>query len=255
MKEKIKRLNMRRIFLAMLVVVAVRFSFLAFKLYFERIDAKAKEIQKMTDLAYETKKNEENSMGFYVVDLKEELTEFVKERNITSLTYEFEGESFYFDILVSKNEEGEYAFEIEKIANPEFGIYARTNMKNVQSIEYRSAYMNESAVIKINQDYNSDYFAMTEGAYYFLGQDIEAISYKNEHFYYLTFNPKYTLLEEAEECSKDVTSKISGFKLTDYYYKYGKINFLTEYYQKLGMSNFTVQNKCDELAASKADVD
>ncbi len=247
MSKRIKYIEKKRIILIVLLVVASLTANFALKLYIERIDTAAKELEKKTDIAYEAKKGDTNTRGFYVANIKEDLKSFLSDRDITSLTYEIDGESFYLDILVHKSDSDEYEFEIEKIGNPEFNIYARTNIKNVETIEYRTGGLNLSTVLKIDQSYNSDYFAMTEGVYYFLGEDIESINYVDEHFYYMTYNPNYKTLEEAETCSKDVTSKIDDFKLDDYYYRYGKINFLTDYYQKLTAKTFKVKDKCAEL--------
>ncbi len=248
MGKKIKRIINRRTVLTFLIALAICTSIPALKIYFTKVDAAAKEIQNATDLAYETKNDETNNRGFYVANFKAELEEFMADRNASTLTYEFAGESFFLEVFIQKNEEGEYSFEIEKISNPEFDINARMNMKDVESIEYRTGNPSKASVLKINQKYNSDYFAMTDGTYYFLGDDIESISYKNNHFYYMTYNPDYKSLEEATVCSPEITSKIEGFKMSDYYYNYGKINFLSDYYQKLSSKKFTVQEKCDELA-------
>ena len=93
---------------------------------------------------------------------------------------------------------------------------------------------------------------MTDETHYFLGNDIEYISYMDNHFYYLSYNSKYRALLEAEECSKEVKGTIQYFNQNDYFYKYGKINFLKDFYQKLASKTYSVKDKCDELAVANA---
>lgn len=242
MKEKYKRTV-----LVILIIFAICCSIFALRLYFARIDAASKEIMNKNDVAFMTKNNELNSKGFYIANLKEELDDFTDDK-VTKIAYEFEGEDFYLDIVVNNGSNNEKSYEIEKIGCPKYEVNARMNMKDIESIEYRTDKLGRSTVLKINEKYNSEYFAMAEGTYYFLGQDIESISYRDEHFYYMTYNPNYKLLDEAETCSKEVKDKIHKFSLKDYYYKYGKINFLSDYYQKLASKTYTVQERCDELA-------
>lgn len=251
MKKRIKRIIHPRYILPALIILAFIFSTFAIKLYLARVDVAAKEIQNKTKFTYVTKDNEINSSGFYVANLKDELTEYIGNGDLSEVTYRFDGENFYIEVKAIKDEEGNMSFEIEKIACPEFSINARMNMKNIESIEYRTGNPKKSTVLKINQTYNSDYFAMTDGTYYFLGSDIESISFKDEHFYYMSYNKNYLSLEKVTSCSKEVKADIDGFNGKDYYYKYGRINFLADYYQKLASKTFTVQDRCDELAGAQ----
>ena len=135
----------------------------------------------------------------------------------------------------------------KEIINEEKKVFARMNMEDVESIEYRTGNANGASLLKINTEFYSDYFAITNEDHYFLGSDIETVSFKDDQFYYMSYNPNYELLETAKTCSKDVKASIDGFSNKDYYYKYGKINFLPDYYQKLASKKFTVGEKCDEL--------
>jgi hypothetical protein len=108
--------------------------------------------------------------------------------------------------------------------------------------------VNNASVIKINEKLENYYFAMAYDISYFLGQDIESISFIDNHFYYVSYNPKYEVLENAESCSKEVKSLVDDWKASDYYYKYGRINFLEEYYQKLSSKTYKVEDRCNELA-------
>lgn len=253
MRKKIKRILQPKFVLPVLILLAVVLSTLAIKLYFARVDAAAKEIQNKTDFTYITQNNEVNSNGFYVAHLKDELTEYMENNDTSRVTYKFGSEGFYMELSAIKDEGGNIDFEIDKIAYPEFKINARMNMKNIESIEYRTGNPKKSTVLKINQTYSSDYFAMIDGTYYFLGSDIESISFKDDHFYYLTYNKNYLSLEKADGCSKEVKASIDGFNMKHYYYRYGRINFLPDYYQKLASKTFTVQEKCDELAGNQGE--
>lgn len=232
------------VLITILIVLALIFGV---KIYLQRIDAKVDELSNSTDMEFTSLKNDLNSDGFYVAKLKDELTAYIEDNNVSSVTYNLEGENFYLEIAVNRSEEGDLSFDVEKIVSDEFDINARINIADVEKIEYRTGNPKKSTVIKFGEDYVHNYFAMSESVYYFLGQDIESISYIDDHFYYVSYNPNYLILEDAQSCSKDVKSQIDGFKTSDYYYKYGKINFLSDYYQKLSSKTYTVGQKCNEL--------
>ena len=121
------------------------------------------------------------------------------------------------------------------------------NLKNIEEIEYRTGNSNNATVLNLISDYDEEYLAITEDTYYFLGTDIESISYINEHFYYVSYNSKYKLLENATLCDKETKNSIDEFNKNDNYYKYGKINFFGDYYQKLSSKTYTVEDRCNEL--------
>ncbi len=245
-KVKKKRL-LKRIGKIILVISIIGLCYVGLDKYFARIDAVAKEIQEKSEIAFITKDNPMNEEGLYVANLDEDLIDFVEEKKVGSVTYEFDGEQFYLELAIRKDDKGEISFEITKIVNEEFGIKAMMNFEDVKSVEYRSDERSKSSVLKINALYNTSYFAMTNGTYYFLGQDVESISYRDGHFYYLTYNPDYRTLKTATSCSKTVKNSIDGFNMNDYYYKYGKINFLTDYYQKLSSKTYKVKDRCGEF--------
>lgn len=247
MRKKVKDLKNNKIAWIITAVLAIALCFVILKLYFNKLDREEKELNNKTDLIYVTKNNEINDNGLYVANLKEELKEFIEDKTVKTITYKFEGEDFYLELGVEESEDDEQNFTITRIVNPDFGINAQLNMRNIESIEYRTSNLQKASVFRITQKYNVDYFAMAEDVYYFLGQDIESISFMDDHFYYVSFNPNYLSLKTARECSKEVKKDIDGFDMNDYYYKYGKINFLRDYYQKLATKKYTVQNKCNEL--------
>lgn len=245
MDKKQKR-TLGNIALGILVLAAVVTLGVALKMYLAKIDAEEKKILEKTDTTYSSKKGEVSYTGFYVANVKEEIFKFILNRDISTLTYKFDGEPFYIELALEEDKDGETILTITKIVNEEKDISARMDMKNIESLEYRTGNSNEASVLKINTTYSSDYFVMTDGTYYFLGDDIESISYMNEQFYYTTYNREYLYLEEEKSCSKEVRAKMDGFNMKDYYYRYGKINFL-DYYQKLASKTYTVANKCSEF--------
>jgi len=235
------------IVLAILILGAAVCLVVAVRMYLYKIDKKAKSILEITDTSYISKRGKENSSGLYVQNVKKDIFDFVGDRNISSITYEFDGEKFHIDFAIEVDKDDSEMLTIKKIVNEDLGINARMDMKNVESIEYRTGNSNNATLLKINSTYSHDYFAMSTGAYYFLGNDIESIGFMDGQFYYMSYNPNYTYLEEAKSCSKEVTREIDGFNKNHYYYKYGKINFLPEYYQKLASKTYTVEDKCNEF--------
>lgn len=234
--------------LPVIVILAMILGGIALKMYFNSVDKRTREILNKTELTYVTKENELNNNGLYVAELKKELIDFIGKRNISTATYEFEGENFYVDVSIEGTEGDEnVSFTIDKIMCPEFGINARIDIEGVESIEYRTGNPTKSSVLKINKSDGHEYLAMTKDTYYFLGDDIESISFIDNHFYYVSHNPKYRLIGEENSCSNEVISEISKFNMFDYYYKYGKINFLPEFYQKLSTKEYTVKDQCDSF--------
>lgn len=243
-KQRRRLGNIALLIFALAAVVAFGVSL---KMYLARVDERVAKILEKTDTTYVSKDNEQNYSGLYVANVQRDIWEFLQDRDATTITYEFEGEPFYIELAVEENAEGVNSLAITRIVNDSKGISARMDMKNLESIEYRTGNKNQSSVLKINTKYSTDYFAMTDGNYYFLGDDIESISYMDEQFYYMTYNSNYLYLEETKSCSKETRSMIDGFNTKDYYYKYGKINFLEEFYQKLSSKTYLVEDKCSEF--------
>lgn len=242
---KKKRRLTKNIVLFMLIIASIMMFILAIKLYLDNIDAEAKRLSSLADMTMTSSDFIEGSNGLYTVNIKEEIFNTLGDSSANSIKYEFENENFYLIISIEKDDDGNRSITIEKIVDDNLGINARINKEKVETIEYRTSY-NNSTLLKINGKNYSNYFAMTEGIYYFLGSDIESISYIDGQFYYLSYNPNYILIEDYGSCSAEVKSQIDGFSMSDYYYKYGKINFLTDYYQKLASKVYTVEEKCHE---------
>lgn len=239
------------IILAILILGAVVCLVVSVRMYLYKVDKKAKSILEITDTSYISKRGKENSSGLYVQNVKKDILDFVGDRDISSVSYCFEGEKFHIDFAIEIDKDDSEMLTIKKIVNEDLGINARMDMKNVESIEYRTGNSNNATLLKINSAYSHDYFAMSTGAYYFLGNDIESIGFMNGQFYYMSYNPNYTYLEEAKSCSNEVIKEIDGFNKNDYYYKYGMINFLPEYYQKLASKTYKVEDKCNEFVETE----
>lgn len=239
--------------LTILSVLAVILVAISIHLYLKNVDVKAKEMAMTSDVIYDLDLGNLNTEGLYHINLKEELLKLVnneEEKEINTITCHIGEENFVLEVVVKKDDEQNQYIEVEKIVEDHFGVNARISIPNVESIEYRTSTSGDETIIKLNTDNESSYFAMTEGTYYILGQDIESISYMGDHFYYVSYNPKYKALREVNECTKEVKASIKNFKNADYYYKYGKINFLTDFYQKLSTKTYTVKDRCEELQSN-----
>ena len=228
-----------------------------FTIYIKYTDKKSKEILEESTYIYTQKNIIDGEAGFKSIDFKSNLTEFLKTKKSedTSLTYKVDYESFSFDILVKKENE-EYTFEIDRIIDESHSMHAKMKYEGVTRIDYQTGNENHATVLKLYTDNDFRYLAITGNTYYFLGSDIENISYIDGEFYYLSYNKKYSTLKTAIKCDKKTKNSIDEFKSSEYYYKYGKINFLTDYYQKLSSKVFTVEARCNELEEALAeDVD
>lgn len=243
---KRKRKLIGNVILSILIIASIILFFLAIKMYLESIDAEAKKLSNLADVTIVSENNIEGSNGLYFVNIKEDIFNFLGDSDVKSIKYEFKNENFYLVLSLEKDNEGNRSITIDKIVDDNLGINARVNKTGVESVEYRTGNANNSTVLKIDEkDYNS-YFVMIEGMYYFLGSDIESVSFMNGQFYYMSYNPDYALIEDVGNCSKETKAQIDGFSTNDYYYRYGKINFLTDYYQKLASKTYTVGDKCKE---------
>jgi len=219
------------------------------KKYNQYLDIKTEEKLETIKGTFISKDAKLNYNGLYIVSVKDELDQFLRENNYEKITYKVDKESFYIEFTVVKGDDENYIYNIDKIVNKDLNINARLNIVGVQSIEFRSSSRIEQAVIKITTIYDQEFFAMANGAYHLLGDDIEEIGFIDEHFYHMVYNPKYISLRDVDSCSKEVKKSIKNFNGNEYYYKYGRINFLSDYYQKLSSKTYTVSNKCDELQA------
>lgn len=219
---------------------------LLLKVYVIHIDNVANKIMNSTDVDFIQKEKQLNKYGLYELNISEELNKFIIDKNIESISYKVDQEKFYFDILITR-ENNSIQYEIERIVDEEHGINAKMKMENVKEIEYRTGNSNNATLLKITTEYDTEYLVIVDDSYYFLGADIESISFSNNHFYYVTYNSNYSVLDEATSCDKKTKEMVDGFNYDDYYYKYGKINFFEDFYQKLSSKEYTVKDRCEEL--------
>ncbi len=219
---------------------------LILRVYVIHINNVANKILNSTDVNFIQKEKQLNKYGLYELNLSENLDEFINDKNIESISYRVDSEKFYFDILITI-ENDSFQYEIERIVDEEHGINAKMKMENVKKIEYRTGNCNDATLLKITTEYDTEYLVLVDDSYYFLGSDIESISYTNDHFYYVTYNSNYSILDDSVTCDKKTKDMIDGFSYNDYYYKYGKINFFEDFYQKLSSKKYTVKEKCEEL--------
>jgi len=245
-KFKIKKY--RFVYCSVLSIVVLLIVGFGVKTYLEYVERRSAEILELTEDSFETSNITLQRNGLYIVDLKKDLDEYEKNRLNNTITYEIKGEEIYFDINILKNEEtGENVYEIRKIGDDRHNVKAKMNLKNIEQIEFRTGYINDATVLKLNTTYDSLYFAMIDNAYYFLGEDIESISFIDDHFYYVSYNKNYKSLMSANECTSEVKKSIYGFNEAHTFYTYGKINFFEDFYQKLSSKSYSVKNYCDDL--------
>ncbi len=250
-RKKIRAIK-RIVPIVILIVIVVLFN-----VYIKIVDKKSKEI---LDESYYTYTQEEiypSGEGFNLIDLEKNLKDFLSKtrQEEVTLSYRVKDSSFSLDLLVKKDNDN-YSFEIDRIIDDVHNMHAKMKYEGVKKIEYQTGNENHATVLKLYTDNETRYLAITGNTYYFLGSDIENISFKDGEFYYLSYNKKYSLLKTASACDASIKSKIDEFKPSEYYYKYGKINFLTDFYQKLSSKVYTVENRCSELEnAIKDDID
>lgn len=250
MDRKTKRL-VKRVSLISLIILSTILVVFGGKRYLDWIDVEAAKREDTEKVVYVSRENKLNAEGLYVSNVKENLKSFLEGTDAKKVVYRFEGEDFYL-LLDVDNREEEPVFSIEKVIDEKQEVNALISFRDVESVEYRTHRSSASSIIKVNSSVEllNNYIAITEGTHYLLGEDIKTISYKNDQFYYLAYNLRYIALREVEACTKEVKDEIPKFSLKDYYYKYGKINFLSDYYQKLASKTFTVKERCEELEAS-----
>lgn len=245
--KKIRK-KMSTIYFIIALIILVVLSCWGLKLYFDYIDIKANEILEKTDAEFTTENITLQNNGLYIVDIKQDLIDNNIDDKIDKITYKIKNEKFYFELRIYKDiDSQEPTFEIEKIVDDRHEINAKMNLRNIEKIEYRTGNINDSTVLNLITNFDSQYFAITENNYYFLGEDIESISFLDNHFYYVSYNKNYRSLSEAKECTKEVKRSIDGFNEKETYYNYGKINFFKDYYQKLSSKKYTVKDYCESL--------
>lgn len=246
MKKKLTKIIKNIVIFIIIFSIAV-LGYYGSQLYFEYINSEVDKLEKEKSLEYTYEKNILNNNGMYVLDLDSELTSFLSKKDVNYFILKIQDEEFYMEISIEENTDGKNIYNLEKIVDKSHNINARVNKNDIISIEFQTSKIDNSTVIKINDLDYDNYFVITNNTYYFLGEDIESISFLNDRFYYISYNPKYYILKEADECSKELKNEIENYNSNEYFYKYGKINFLSDYYQKLASKSLTVNDWCKTL--------
>ena len=257
-KLKLKKINKRklkkfyrkhRVIIDICAVILVALTLtLLIGLYFRHLNKEASIIENNTVSSYLLKEKNASSNGLYFASVYDQMTKYFKSKKAETVTYKIDGETFYLTIVkVYDKETKESTYDVIKISDPKRKIYARINFMDVREIEFKTGGRPNSTVIHLINNDVSTYYAISGNNYYMLGDDIESISYKNEQFYYVSYNKKYKAIETVGSCTEELKASIENFKLSDVYYNYGEINFLNDYYQKLSSAKYTVEEKCNEL--------
>lgn len=212
--------------------------------YLIHINKEASRIKDNTESSFtlEKKKKLENNM--YFVNLADDLNKNIKSKKQNTVTYNLKGETFYFDIRICKNKD-KRTYDVIKVVDSLHNVTAKIDYQNVISMEYRTDPRGDATVIKFVTPDNREFLAITDETYYFLGEDIDDISFADDEFYYKSVNPKYDSKELLKEgCTQKVINNIEDFDFNEAYYFIGKINFLDDYYQKIANGTSSVEEKC-----------
>ena len=78
------------------------------KIYLDHVEKETNKILEKTDTDYITKNITLMGDGLYKVNLKSDLLEYLKTKNVSSVTYKIEGEKVYFDISINEKD-GNYS--------------------------------------------------------------------------------------------------------------------------------------------------
>lgn len=253
LKKKIKRFYKKRrkqcivfgiIFCILLVASIIR-------LYTFHLNRAVSRLENMTDSVYVKEKFIPNSNGFNTINMLSDLKDYFSNNINNSVAYKLKDETFYLDISkISNDKKKTPTFDVDKIVDKERNINARVNFQNLVAMEFKTGGANSATVIHLLSSSDDLYFVITGNTYYFLGDDIEDISFLEGDFYYVSYNNKYKAIDTAGGCTEELMLAIDDFNQNDIYYNYGRINFLTDYYQKMASKSLTVKDKCDSMEQS-----
>ena len=239
---KLRYINKKLICIILFFLLLKIFVYIGVNVYFNYINKEAEKYSIGTNVIFGYNDKIENNQGFYTLYIQDDIDTLLTNDKGHNVVYKINDLSFYFNVEILNN-----SISINKIVDESHHINARINYDNVSTIEYQMGNLNHSILLKINTETNYKYLAITDNTYYFLGNDIDSIIYKNDQFYYLTYNVKYDVLKEAQKCDNKTRNLIDNFSYNDYYYKTGEINFLKDYYQKIKPSYYYVKNYCNDL--------
>lgn len=252
-KKKIKRFYKKRKTLCLVfgILFCVLFVTAVIRLYTLHLNRAVSRIENMTDSVYVKEEFISNSNGFNTINMLGDLKDYFDGNLNNSVAYKFKNESFYLDITRIKNDKKKSpTFDVDKIVDKDRNINARVNFQNIVAMEFKTGGNRSATVIHLLSSNDDMYFVITGSTYYFLGDDIENISFLEGDFYYVSYNNKYKAIDTAGGCSEELMLSIDDFNQNDIYYNYGRINFLPDYYQKMASTSLTVKDKCDSMEQS-----
>ena len=233
------------IFRFLLILFLLFIVYFGIKEYLVTVDKRTNKIVNNTDSSFVLKKPKLLDNNMYFIDLEKDLNKVVK-KNQNTITYEIKNENFNLDVKIYLDKTtNKHSYEIVKVVDNTHNISARINYKNAKQIEYRQERNGGPLIIKFVTTYTNEILAITDQTYYFLGEDVDDVTYEDNYFHYKTINPKYELNELKEKgCTQKVNNSIEDFNFQDVYYTHGRINFLDDYYQKHAMGTFSVEEEC-----------
>lgn len=252
-KKKIKRFYKKRKKLCIVFGILFCILFVAsiIRLYTFHLNRAVSRLENMTDSVYIKEEFIANSNGFSTINMLGDLKDYFSNNINNSVAYKLKDETFYLDISRIKNDKKKNpTFDVDKIVDKERNINARVNFQNLVAMEFKTGGDNSASVIHLISSNDDLYFVITGNTYYFLGDDIENISFLEGDFYYVSYNNKYKAIDTAGGCTEELMLSIDDFNQNDIYYNYGRINFLPDYYQKMASKSLTVKDKCASMETS-----
>lgn len=229
--------KIKNIFILLYILFLASGFVICFHLYLNYVDSEISKKEVMEKVVY-ARTFEEKNDGFNVLKINDDF------KGISNSTYSYKIKNEYFSFIVTTNKSG---VSINKFIDSARKINARLFFDDVEKIEYASGDVNNSMLFKITSKTDYKYLAVAGSSYYILGNDIDEIIYENNAFYYRSYNPKYDILRVDHSCNSEIRRKIEDFDYKNYFYKYGKINFLSDYYQKINSKYYYVKDYCNDL--------
>ena len=233
------------LFKFLLILFILFIVYIGIKEYLVSVDKRTNKIVNNTESSFVLKKPKLLDNNMYFIDLEKDLNKVVKKSQNT-ITYKIDKEDFNLDVKVYLDKtNNKHSYEIVKVVDNLHDISARINYKNAKQLEYRQDSNGGPLIIKFITLNEVEILAITDQTYYFLGEDVDDITFDNNEFYYKTINPKYEVKELREKgCTQEINNSIEDFSFQDVYYTYGRINFLDDYYQKHALRTTSVEEEC-----------
>lgn len=248
-KNRFLQVYYEKHYLFSLILILISILILSFCLnkYLIHVNKEASKIKDNTESSFTLNKKEKLKNNMYLVNLADDLDKSIKNKKQTTVTYKIKGENFYFDVRIARSKKS-CSYDIIKVVDNLHNVTAKIDYQNVVKMEYMTDPKGEATVIKFITNDDAEFLAITDETYYFLGEDIDDISFENDEFHYKAVNPKYDNKELIKSgCTQKVINDIEDFDFNESYYYIGRINFLNDYYQKTVDTTSSVEEKCKEV--------